>query len=265
MVGHALALILALGVAAGSAAAAQPDELTIYRCTDAKGKLSLQDVPCPDGQAQQTRTVQRLQDPPPRPAPASPAPADPAPPPQVQVVVQRAPQPMYECVRPDNSRYTSDSNEGNPRYVSVYDLADGGLLPRGRWHGGEGRGAQGGFRPVDPPLVGLPYSLGEGSGTTPVSPPLVGIPQGSQHRGIPRPPRPPQRPGYGYGYGYGPASVRVRDQCHPLPPAEICARVRGERDDIRRRFFNAQQRERERLDKQERALNARLSADCGGY
>lgn len=265
MVGHALALILALGVAAGSAAAAQPDELTIYRCTDAKGKLSLQDVPCPDGQAQQTRTVQRLQDPPPRPAPASPAPAEPAPPPQVQVVVQRAPQPMYECVRPDNSRYTSDSNEGNPRYVSVYDLADGGLLPRGRWHGGEGRGAQGGFRPVDPPLVGLPYSLGEGSGTTPVSPPLVGIPQGSQHRGIPRPPRPPQRPGYGYGYGYGPASVLVRDQCHPLPPAEACARVRDERDDIRRRFFNAQQRERERLDKQERALNARLSADCGGY
>ena len=63
----------ALATAAPSARAAD-DDVTIYRCTDAKGKLTLRDTPCAKGQQQQVRSMVRPKDAPPR--------AQPAPPPQ---------------------------------------------------------------------------------------------------------------------------------------------------------------------------------------
>src|SRR3546814_4782347 len=58
-------------------------------------------------------------DPPPRAEPVEPAALQPAPEPRPQpVVVLHAPRPMYECVRDDGSRYTSDDGEGNPRWIS---------------------------------------------------------------------------------------------------------------------------------------------------
>ena len=56
----------------------------------------------------------------------------------------------------------------------------------------------------------------------------------------------------------------VRDSCHPLPQAEVCARLADRREAIRKRFFNAQERERDTLRVEERGINARLAADCAG-
>ena len=57
----------------------------------------------------------------------------------------------------------------------------------------------------------------------------------------------------------------IRDECHALPPAEVCARLRDRRDEINRRFFNAQPNERDTLRVEERGVVARLDEDCGGH
>src|SRR5690606_35968610 len=114
-------LLAALLVPVGARAA---DPVTVYRCTDASGHVTLGDVPCAPGSTQQVRTMQRPVDgpapavaeivaPPPAREPAVPAP---------QVVVVHAPQPMYECVTPDGERYTSDTGDGNPRWVPLWTL-----------------------------------------------------------------------------------------------------------------------------------------------
>ena len=96
-------------------------KVTVYRCTDAAGRQTLRDTPCPAGQAQQARDMLRPKDAPPRATPPLPPPvAQPAPPP---VVVYRSPpQPLYECVTPDGDRYTSETGEGNPRWVPLWTL-----------------------------------------------------------------------------------------------------------------------------------------------
>ncbi|WP_147653534.1 DUF4124 domain-containing protein [Vulcaniibacterium gelatinicum] len=218
-----LRLLLSLLLAcAGPVAAAPPappaapaGQVTIYRCVDAKGRLTLRDSPCAAGERQQMRTMQRPQDPPPRPT-SAPAPTAPAAPALVRdrVVVAWPPQPLYECIRPDGSRYTSDSGEGNPRWVPLWTLGYPLLVPRN--------------------------PLGDRVGAPP-----------------PRPGDPPLAVVYG-----PPPMTFVRDECHPLPQAEVCARLRDRRDEIRRRFFNAMPSERDALRVEERAINARLASDC---
>lgn len=241
-------------------AAAQDDGITIYRCTDAAGKLTLQDSPCAQGQSQQTRTMVQPVDPPPdlAPAPAT-APLTPGPPPRL--VVAHAPQPMYECVRPDGSRYTSNNGDGNPRWVANYapwpfPVYDGGGYGNGIVH----------VRGTAAPAHGSPPTRVEtaSGGNGPpqlhfrkVSPPAP-----------PPPPRPPPHHGHGHhgpGFLYGSGGYWVRDECQALPQAETCARLRDRREDIRDRRFNAQQRERERLAVEERGISTRIAADCGGY
>jgi hypothetical protein len=76
--------------------------------------------------------------------------------------------------------------------------------------------------------------------------------------------RPRPRPGvYGLA-GYG-AGTWIRDDCHALPQADVCARLVDRRDEIRRRFFNAMPNERGTLSTEERAINARLDNDCGSH
>ncbi|MGJ7904667.1 DUF4124 domain-containing protein, partial [Lysobacter sp. 1R34A] len=101
-------------------------EVLIYRCTDARGHISLRDTPCSGGQRQQTMSMVRPVDPPPRPletAVATPAPVASERRPQRLIV--HTPQPMYECVRPDGSRYTSSNGDGNPRMMPIVDLGYG--------------------------------------------------------------------------------------------------------------------------------------------
>lgn len=169
-------------------------QVIVYRCVGADGGASLRDTPCPKGERQEARTMVRPTDAPPSaPAPASaPGAGDGAsaaekPPPRIVVVREPAPAPMYECTTPDNTTYTSDSPEGNPRWVPMWTL--GWPVPAGTW---------------------------------------------------------------------------VRDTCRAMPPAETCARLRDRRAEIERRFFNAMPSERARLELEERGLDARLDADCGG-
>lgn len=117
------------------AGSAQPGaQVTVYRCTGDDGAVALRDTPCPKGQRQEARSMLRPTDAPPGRDPAPP-PADatrPAPPQERIVVVQRpAPAPMYECTTPDNTTYTSDSPEGNPRWVPMWTL--GWPVPAGTW------------------------------------------------------------------------------------------------------------------------------------
>lgn len=109
-----------------------PATVTVYRCTDAKGHQSLRDTPCPKGQAQQAREMQRPVDPPPKPTPP-PAPTPPPPPapaPVRNTVYLAPPRPMYECTTPEGQRYTSDDGRGNPRWVPLWTLGYPTVRPR---------------------------------------------------------------------------------------------------------------------------------------
>ena len=237
-----LALSLLLGAAGASAA-----EITIYRCTDAQGQLALRDTPCKKGQTQQTLEMQRPKDAPPavRRAASAPkaapnaTPAEPAP----RHVVSAPARPMYECVTPDGNRYLSDTSAGNPRWVPLWTLGYpgyGSLLPPRRefYPGNVQANVQGSFN-----RGGGRYSVTIGD----------------------RPPRPPHDvppPGYAVD-AYG-AGTWVYDECHALPQADVCARLRDERWELSRRYNSALQSERDDIDRQQRGLDARLASDCGG-
>jgi len=221
----ALAL-LAPALLAVAAPSRATGSVTVYHCTDAQGRLSVRDTPCPKGQQQDTRSMLRPQDPPPRPARATPepppAPAAAAP----RVVVVQAPRPLYECVTPDGERYTSETGDGRPRYVPLWTLGYP-VYPLG-------------VRPRQEARARLDIDTGRAQ-----------LSAGS------RSVRPePFLPAY-------PAMTYIRDACHALPQAEVCARLVDRRDAIRIRFFNAQQRERDTLRVEERGVNARLANDCG--
>jgi Domain of unknown function (DUF4124) len=207
---------------------ARADDVTIYRCTDAKGKLTLRDTPCEKGQQEQVRSMIRPKDAPPR-ARAEAAPQAAAPAAPQRVLVRNAPRPLYECTRPDGSLYTSDTGDGAPRFVPLWTL--------------------------DYPVGPRSLALGDRIGSPSPRPPR-------DRPGPPRP-RPPTYPGNGYGYIYPAAGTWVRDECHPLPQTEVCARLGDRRDEIRRRFFNAMPSERATLNTEERGINARLADDCG--
>lgn len=224
------------------------DSVTLYHCTDAQGRLSIRDTPCPKGQQQDTRSMLRPQDPPPgrarSAAVAAPAPSSSTAPPQVIVV--NTPRPLYECVRPDGSRYTSESAEGDPRWVPLWTLGFP-VISRGSYAGS----AEG----IRLTRANNGLSAAPRSGLS-IPPP--------HERPMPSPPRfehRPQRPRH-HDLGYG-TGTWVRDACHALPQGEVCARLVDQRDRIRTRFFNAQQRERDALRIEERGINARLASDCG--
>ena len=213
---------LALGGAALHVALAQ--DVTIYRCVDAKGRTTLRDTPCAKGEEQQTRTMVRPRDA--KPAPAPPPPEEEpyfedVPPPAYAA----PPRPLYECITPDNQVYTSDTGTGNPRWVPNWTLG----------------------YPVYPfvpgSVSGARFSIGNDRAR--VSGGTVNV-----------------TPAYVSSGAYG--GQWVQDVCYELPPADVCNRVRDRRDEIRRRFFNAMPSERDVLRVEERQINDRLDNDCGG-
>ncbi|HEY0333073.1 MAG TPA: DUF4124 domain-containing protein [Stenotrophomonas sp.] len=220
----------------------------VYRCVDDKGTVSLQDSPCGQGRQQQVLDMQRPQDPPPRVATtaapadsAADAPASKLAPREVRIVHVAPAQPMYECITEEGERYTSDTPDGNPRWVPTwtygYASARPGLGPRpGPRPGGGGGGGGGG----------------------------PGGPGGHGPDGGPRPPRPPggHFPNTAVIVPYG--SMQVRDECHALPQQEVCARLRDRRWELIRGYNSALQSERERLSREQRGVDARLDQDCGG-
>lgn len=226
--------------------AAQEDNVRVYRCVGSNGAVALQDSPCRSGQ-QQVREMQRPRDPPPRSVsssatvtPASPAPANAQR--EIRYVQVQPPQPMYECIDPDGGRYVSDTNEGNPRWVSLWTTAWSSRRPGhgGGWQGG------GGPRPPRP-------DPGDRPGTGPRPGPHPG--PGPGHR-------PPYSPGYATQVPAG--SVLVRDTCNALPPQEVCSRVRERRWELDRRYNSALQSERDAIVREQRGIDARLAQDCSG-
>lgn len=107
-------IMLALASSAGGAS----DTVTVYRCVDSKGRVTLQDDPCPAGTQSSTRQLQRPKDAPPKPAspPVTRAAPEPA-------VVERrrdahpllSPPPMYRCTSYDGNERYSESYDPNPR------------------------------------------------------------------------------------------------------------------------------------------------------
>ncbi|MEO5628806.1 MAG: DUF4124 domain-containing protein [Thermomonas sp.] len=119
----ALALACFCWPFAAPPASAQRSDVRIYRCTDAKGRESLRDSPCPRGDKEQVRDMQRPKDAPSAVREKSTAPTPiPAPAAPTQVVYLSPPQLMYECVTHEGKRYTSDNNDGNPRWVPLWTL-----------------------------------------------------------------------------------------------------------------------------------------------
>jgi hypothetical protein len=219
----------AWGMLLATALSASAADVTIYRCTDARGHLTLRDTPCARGERQETREMLRPRDgvPAAAPEPVRPGAAEnPAP---ARVMVLRPPQPLYECVTPDGDRYTSDTPDGRPRWVPLWTL--GYPLPVAPYRRAG----------ADLAITGGNVSIHAGS-TVLVPPPVY-----------------PVYPAYP-----AMAGTWIRDACHSLPQQEVCARLRDRRDEIRRRFFNAQPSERDLLRGEERGIDARLGSDCGG-
>lgn len=218
------------------APASAAPSLVVYRCTDAKGTVSLRDTPCARGQQQQARDMLRPQDPPPRPAnvTATPMPvviSAPAP----QVIVLQPPQPMFECIAPDGERYTSDTGLGRQRWEGVWlHMPNYPIAPP---HSGPGRP-----RPADSGWIGYRDEHLRGR-----------VELGGRHS--------PWR------WPHGPVASGswVRDPCHPLPPAEACDRLRDRRYQLDRRYNSALQSERAQITLDQRGIDARLANDCRGY
>lgn len=219
------ALMLSVLAAVVAMPAAQAsDELTIYRCTDAKNRLSLRDSPCLKGERQETRNMLRPKDAPFRPQQPAPPPSLAAAAPPTQVIVVNAPRPLYECVAPDNARYLSDTPEGRARWVPI-------------WPHGYPITSQ---TVYEPGRLNVRVNNGQVSGGYDSGGTRVLVPTYTEFGG----------------------GTWVRDPCHALPQIEVCARLRDQRDTLRRRFTIAQPSERTLLGSEERSINARLGQDC---
>lgn len=206
------------------AAPAAGGDLTVYRCTDGDGHVSLRDTPCPAGLREQPIEMLRPVDPPPssrtdRPrAPSTP----PAPATGTRVVFVEAPRPLYQCTTPDGDRYTSDDADGNPRWVPLWTLGYPAYWPRNPL--GDRVGAP---RPRPP-------SDGPGA---PDLPPVVGL-------------------------AYTPGAW-VRDNCVRLPEGQACERLLEHKRELREEWFDAMPTRRAEVAKEERMLAERLARTCG--
>lgn len=242
--------MLLLAFAPPSSAASMDDDkpqgasgtVTIYRCADAKGRLvALRDSPCLAGEQQQTVQMQRPQDAPPRAAstaPASTPVAADASPREIRIVAVQPPQPMYECTAPDGTLYTSDSGEGNPRWVPTWAFGHP-VWPR-------------------PPHAWPPQPR------PPREPPLQGHRPGGTPGGIAPPPPGPRPPPT---HPYPPVAVATggtwaRDPCVRLPQQEICRRLSDRRFEILRIYHAAMPSGRAELDREQARIDARLANDC---
>lgn len=129
---------LVLLLLAASAARAQPQEVIIYRCTDALGRLTIQNgTPCPEGSKQKTQAVEKpmvipAYEPPPMLSEPEPPPVLEAksetvaperpriPEPAVIADTERLPPPpIFQCDTWENKHYLSEDPEPKPRCVRL--------------------------------------------------------------------------------------------------------------------------------------------------
>lgn len=260
-----LAALLSTGASLGTAQAA---EVLIYRCTDDRGQLTLRDTPCAQGQRQQTLSMARPVDPPPRAieASAAPAPASrPAIEPRPRVLVVRNPQPMFDCVRPDGSSYTSSNGDGNPRMVPIVDLGYGVAVYNNN------RTSLGGRIGAPRPRLGDPSAVINSAGgrSAGIGSTGIAVAANSRHGNVSYATTSYSGGYYPGGYNYGSGvyygSQLIRDECEQLPQEEVCSRLRDNRYQGDRRYNSALQSEREQITRDQRIIDARMNADCGAY
>ncbi len=120
-----------LGIAGPLAAG----EVVFYRCTDADGALTVQNMPCPKGMQQTRKVMQAVEAPPPRPAaavaPVQPLATAPEPaaepaaeaagtaPPAAPPVERPAPPPLFQCATRDNEQYLQEAAEPEARCLPL--------------------------------------------------------------------------------------------------------------------------------------------------
>lgn len=253
--------LLLLTLACAAPLAAQDGSVRVYRCVGSNGAVSLQDAPCRDGR-QEVREMQRPRDPAPRVVRSDrePTPATPTAEREVRYVHVQPPQPMYECIRDDGSRYTSETSEGNPRWVPVWTSA---WLP-GRGPGGVRPGPGPGPRPL-PPIAPM------GSGSVTSSGGSLTVSGGGSRGGgsftvgsgsTQWQTEGSALPGTYHDVVVPAGNVLVRDQCHPLPASEVCSILRDRRWELVRRYNSALQGERDAITREQRGVDARLDRDC---
>ena len=113
-----LAFLSTAGSAPGTPPASPAETVVVHRCTDAKGRVTLQDEPCPKGSQSESREMTRPKDPPKsRPVPVLATPID-ALPDEPAPMFRRElipPPPMYRCTSYDGIERFSESYDPNPR------------------------------------------------------------------------------------------------------------------------------------------------------
>lgn len=115
---------LCVAIAVAPAAAQAQSSVTVYRCEEAGGTVTLQDEPCPAGANQTTREMTRPKDPPPRPAaPPPPEPYDTAPPGRApdpeMAFYPPPPPPMFQCTDYDGEVRYTENYDPNTRCVPL--------------------------------------------------------------------------------------------------------------------------------------------------
>ena len=234
-----LTLFLGALLAALPAVHARAAEVTIYRCTDAKGKQTLRDSPCKRGEKQQTQSMLRPRDA--KPAAVTRAPTRRAATGEtVRYVMQPAPRTLYQCVTPDGASYTSESPQGQARWQPAWvGVAPGYRYPGPYPYPGY-RGGYGGELRYRDRHAGV--RIGGGREYIAGAPVL--------------------NPGYPVAPVYGGGSW-VGDACEPLTQAESCEVMSDRRYAIQRRYVQAMASERTLLDRESANLDARLRQECG--
>jgi hypothetical protein len=108
---------------------AATQDITVYRCQDPGGRITLQDEPCATGQAQTERRMTRPQDPAPRPTPQDgerPAAEDKPPAEPLPAPLPYPPPPLFQCTNYDGDvRYSEDYDPETacvPLAVLGYDM-----------------------------------------------------------------------------------------------------------------------------------------------
>lgn len=121
------------------ASSAHADEVVFYRCTDASGALTMQNMPCPKGSKQEKKVMQSVNTvpmggaAPAKPAPSHvPPPASPAAAPTTATAAQAAPTPaeavaekrlpppvLFQCTTYDKDTYITEGEEPQSRCVPL--------------------------------------------------------------------------------------------------------------------------------------------------
>lgn len=126
-------------IAAGAALAGaplDPGRMTVYRCVDANGKVSLQDGPCPAGARQEAMQMTRPKDAAPAMSPAKP-PADTRPivivSPAQAPESRPAPPDLYRCTDFDGKVREAEYYDPKPRCVPLWALGYESRSQACRW------------------------------------------------------------------------------------------------------------------------------------